>query len=226
MPWCVNCTRRPVASFAARAAALVVLIGGCADPQAAFDDFGERYARTHDAGAGGSGGGGPCALPGASDFQGRYLLVISPAFSPKTPILFLDDITATDSGSGLDAIMTLTALSAADRETPVGSALAPIDLSFGAGTFAADLGVLHIVGEADPVIPGAAIDGSLVLHGQLCAPDAGGALEFSCGTASGQVTVPAELGLDGSTWTLSRVTDGDPLPEVVIDCAKNPPSPL
>lgn len=201
---------------------------GCADPTGAFDSFAERYRETRaDAGVDAAADAGACRLPEPGELEGRYALVVSPAFSPKTPIVFLDDVSATAAGSDrIEVAMTLTALSAADRETPVGPALTPPPATLGAGPFSFDLGVLQIVGEADPLIPGTPITGSVVLDGELCAPPEGGAVTFLCGSARGQVTAPAELNLVGSTWTLTRVGPGGELPELTINCAKELPDAL
>lgn len=197
---------------------------GCADPDGKFDAFVERYGRTH-AGtdAGTDGDGGVCVLPTADEVSGRFLLVVSPAFSPKTPLLFLDDLSASSTPSdALELGMTLTALHAKDRTTPVGPPLSPVSMPVAAGAFSFELGVLEIVGEADPIIFGAPIIGSVILDGELC----GGPFDFSCGSARGHVTVPAELDLAGSTWTLARIAANGALPDIAINCAKDAPDPL
>lgn len=212
----------------ARGLPLVLALSGCADPGGAFDAFSERYRATHTADAGGDAGGdaGACSLPQPSQVAGQFVLLISPAFSPKAPILFLDEVSAKALGSDqIEVGMTLTALSATDRKTPVGAALAPVTASLDAGPFSYDLGVLEVVGAADPFIPGAAIEGSVVLHGQLCsAPE--GPIDFWCGAVSGQVTAPVALDLAGSSWTLARVAPNGDLPELAVNCAKDPPDPL
>ncbi len=194
---------------------IATLGAGCADPNGAFDEFHERYQRTHEGGiGGGAGDAGSCTLPHPTNLSGDYLLVISPAFSPKTPILLLDQLSAASKADELALTMTLTAISAADRETPVGASLAPVENPVPAGAFSFDLGVVEVVGEADPIIPGAAIVASVVLDGELCA----GETDFLCGGVRGQVTAPAELGLAGSTWTLSRLAADGGLPPVLINC--------
>jgi hypothetical protein len=202
----------------------LALLSSCADPEAAFDAFAERYRRTHPGGDSGTGGvGGACALPVPDDLAGPYLLVISPAFSPKTPILLLDELSAELAGTNHITLgMTLTALSAADRKTPVGAPLPSVSAELPPGAFSFDLGVLQIAGEADPIIPGAPITGSVILDGELCAD----ATDFMCGDVRGQVTAPAELDLLGSTWTLSRRPSPTELPDIVINCAMEAPDPL
>jgi hypothetical protein len=210
-------------------ATLFALSLGCADPGGVFDDFGARYRQIHgsDGGADAGGDAGACRLPEPAELEGPFVLVVSPSFSPKTPIVLLDDVTATSSGSDrLQVGMTLTALSAADRKTPVGSELPPVSGELGAGPFSFDLGVLQLVGEADPFIAGAPITASAVLDGELCGPPDAGTIDFLCGSVRGQVTAPAALNLAGSTWTLARLLPNGELPELTINCAKEPPDAL
>ncbi len=149
-------------------AALLAL--GCADPDGVMDDFAARYAQAHPDGGSSAGDGGACEAPTAEQLSGDYLLTISPGFSPKTPILLLGRLDAEASGSDQLAVdMTLTPLSAADRSTPVGDALPVIALKLPTGAFSADLGELHLPGDSDPVLPGSAIVGTVLLNGTLCA---------------------------------------------------------
>lgn len=200
---------------------------GCVDSRAALDDFNERYARTHADASDRDVEPGSCTLPQASDVTGRYLLALSPGFSSKSAILFFADFSAEPSSTEqLRVGLELVAISAADRHTAVGGSVVKKDSTLGAGSFDLDLGRVDISGLADPFIPNAAISGTLVLSGRLCATTdtdaASTELEILCGTASGNVTAPAALDLAGSTWAAVRIPDSSALPEPVLDCFGNP----
>ena len=207
-------------------ALFALLAWGCADPDGVMEDFADRYARTHAQKDAGAGDAGACEDATAEQLGGDYLLSISPAFSPKTPILFLCRLDAEPTGeSRLAVAMTLTPLSASDRTTPAGDALPviPLDVPAG-GAFVADLGELHIPGNADPVLPGSAIVGTVTLSGTLCGAEP--TVSFLCGDASGNVTLPVAIGLAGSSWTLARVPASGELPDIAINCNLDPPDAL
>jgi hypothetical protein len=66
------------------------------------------------------------------------------------------------------------------------------------------------------------IAADVTLVGALC-----GNAGLFCGTVEGNVSAPIALDLTGSTFTLSRVDEGAPLPEPPpIDCAGNLADPL
>jgi hypothetical protein len=209
--------------------AVFVLAIGCVDTRGKLDEFNERYARTHDGGSVVD-DGGACDLPSAPELTGSFALVVSPGFSPKTPIVFRAEVTSEPEGSDrLKIGIELTALSARDRASPVGAPLPRREYSLGAGRFVADLGTLDISGEADPIVPGAPISGQLSLSGKLCSArefDGPAIIEFLCGEATGTVTAPTTLDLTGSTWAALRVSDPASPPALVLDCAGNPPDPL
>jgi hypothetical protein len=197
------------------------------DTRQKLEDFQQRYERTHE---GGTGGGGVCppGSPDAEALSGNFLLAVSPAFSAKTPIVFTAALTAESAGAGeLRFSFDLTALSAADRRTPVGGSIGRAETTAPAGPFTLDFGEITVPGEADPIIPGAPIVATVTLTGQLCGPDPStGSVSFLCGDASGTVTQPTKLNLAGSTWTARRITDPTALPEITINCALEAPNPL
>ena len=206
--------------------ALLVATSGCVDTRQKLEDFQARYERTHEGGA--DGGGCPPGSPDASALAGDFLLAVSPAFSPATPIVFTAAVTAQSGAADeLRFSFDLTALSAADRRTPVGGSVGRAETTSPPNPFTLDFGQLTVPGEADPIIPGAPIVATLTFTGQLCGPDpATGTVDFLCGDASGSVTAPTALNLAGSTWTAARITDPAALPELTINCAQEAPKPL
>jgi hypothetical protein len=227
---------RDVCSFSPRASrtasafvVLGVLLGtsGCVDTRQKLEDFQERYERTHEGGAG-DGGVCPPGFPEARALAGDYLLAVSPAFSAKTPIVFIAAVTAESAAPDqLRFSFDLTPLSAADRRTPVGGSIGRAETTSPAGAFTLDYGQITVPGEADPIIPGAPIVATVTLTGQLCGPDpTTESVSFLCGDVNGTVTQPTNLNLAGSTWTARRITDPSTLPEITINCAQEAPNPL
>jgi hypothetical protein len=200
-----------------------VLAAGCVDTRGAFDDFAARYAETHPSSGDAGSDAGACATPAPDALAGRYLLAVAPAFSLDTPILFFAHFSAESADSDLVIGLELRALSAADRQTPVGDVLPRREFRVSGGDVRLDLGELEITGAADPFIPGAAIRTSVVLSGRLCSS---ASIDLLCGTATGAVTAPAELNLAGSTWAAVRASEAAPLPPIALDCERRAPAPL
>lgn len=224
------CSFSPRASRTAGALALVGVVLGasaCVDTRQKLEDFQERYERTHEGGAG-EGGVCPPGFPEASALAGDFLFTVSPAFSPKTPIVFIAAVTAESAApEQLRFSFDLTPLSAADRRTPVGGSIGRAETTSPAGPFTLDFGQITVPGPADPIVPGAPIVATVTLTGELCGPDpATENVSFLCGDANGTVTQPAALDLAGSTWTARRITDPNALPEITINCAMEAPNPL
>ncbi|HEY6561120.1 MAG TPA: hypothetical protein VI072_27780 [Polyangiaceae bacterium] len=205
---------------------LLIAVSACVDTRQKLEDFQERYERTHE---GGPGGGNTCqpGLPSASELAGDYLLAVSAAFSPKTPIVFVATMEASAAPPNqLRFSLDLQPLSATDRQTPVGTSAGRAETTAGV-PFTLDFGQVTVAGEADPILPGQSIVAVITLGGELCAPDpATGSVEFLCGAVSGAVSEPTALELNGSTWTARRIQDPSSLPELTINCAGDPPDPL
>jgi hypothetical protein len=211
-----------------RASFAVVVIAfetsGCVDPESRFDEFAQHLDASLAArgGTGPVGDAGACAVaPG--DVAGLQLLSLSVSISAGTPILALLDVTTPAQSGGAAIQWSGSPLSAADRQTPVGSTITagpfPIDAS---GGFRAELPGLQVSGEANP-ITGADIVADVVLIGSLCLQSGG----FYCGTVEGRVTAPIDVDLTGSTFTLSPVLDPQTLPPTPpINCAGTPADPL
>jgi hypothetical protein len=203
-----------------------VLAAGCVDPAADLDAFQARLPKNpavRDSGTpDASGDAASCGIqPG--DAEGQYLLAISASIAPAKPIVALTSVTTPKMGEGAGIALSAQPLSAADRTTPVG----PV-VSFGpfaiddAGNFRADIPALTVPGAANPITPGADITADLVLSGKLC-----GVRRFYCGNVSGQVSKPLVLDLEGSTFTLTLIDPGEPVPVVPpIDCSGKLADPL
>ncbi|HMJ10333.1 MAG TPA: hypothetical protein VK524_02950 [Polyangiaceae bacterium] len=206
---------------------VALLLTSCVDTRQKLEDFQERYERTHEGRLGGGGNACPSEFPRAEELAGSFLVSVSPAFSPKKPIVFTASVQAAASGSQLRFSFDLQPLSATDRRTPVGGSVGRAETSAGAEPFQLDFGQVTVPGEADPILPGRPIVAMLTLSGQLCGPDpATGSVDFSCGTADGSVSEPTSLSLTGSTWTARRIKGPGTLPDIAINCALEPPDPL
>ena len=82
-----------------------------------------------------------------------------------------------------------------------------------ANTFEVELGTIHIPGEANPIseLP---IEVNVTLSGAVNRHD------HLCGKAFGSVTVPIELPLDGSDWTMSYAPEPDTPPQPDWSCSE------
>lgn len=200
-------------------ASLVLGLVGCAHPNDAFEDFGQRYKDKlpiEEPGTGGS-GGGPAydcengVAPTAEQLTGPYYLVLSASIRPQSPVVFLADVTS----DGSSFSMSVQPLKV-DRKTPVGDPLDVGPFEFGDdGTFDAQFPKLTVNGEANPV-SGSELVATAKFTGTFCGPDA----TFTCGTVSGNVEKPAALPLDGSTFTMTKLGSPDDIvpEETVINC--------
>jgi hypothetical protein len=172
-------------------------------------------------GVGGDSGAGGCAAPQPGQIDGSYLLALSAKISPQSPFLFLTTVTTFAGAGGSQVLWTLQPLAAADRTTMVGSPIQfePFTVEPN-GSFFTEQGPLDVVGEANP-ITSTDITADVTLAGELC-----GAQDFHCGAAGGAVTIPVSLPLDGSTFTLSKVTPGSYPEPPPINCAKDLAAPI
>ncbi|AGP40819.1 hypothetical protein BE04_17515 [Sorangium cellulosum] len=218
--------RTTLASAALPCLASAALLVGCADPEGRFGDFEARdtTVREHQAGSGGSdgtGGGGEGCPPEPGAVDGEFFFNLSARISPRTPIVFVADLTTEASDGGLSFSMTFQPLEAADRRTPTGPSVdvGPYALSED-GTFAAELPTIVVPGNANP-ISGGELEATITLSGRLCAP-----ADFVCGDVTGTVARPISLDLKGSTFAMERITDPDSYPAAVINCKKDPARPL
>ncbi len=155
-----------------------------------------------------SSSGSASCLPAVGAADGQYLLTMSMRVEPKNPLLFDANLTTTDDGGTFLFSLILALLSAADRETIVGSffEVGPFEV-VADGSFVAPLPPLSVPGAANPISGiGLEIE-NVVLSGTLCSP-----ADFVCGDFGGQITYPIVISLDGSTFTLERVVASYPEP--------------
>lgn len=200
---------------------LSALLGltGCPDPEGEFDAFGERYNAINPSSGSGS-SKGPCTPPAAGEADGEYLFALSAqTANPKLPVLFATTLTTEDAGGELTVSFAFDPLNALDRQTKEGPVTnyGPFAVDGATGAFVADLGVVDVPGAADPILLDTPITASVLLDGFLCA-----STEFFCGAIEGEVTDPAPIPLEGSSFTFEKVADGEPYPDPPkINCSED-----
>lgn len=220
--------------------AAILGLGACADPEERFEEFGER---TGPAPAAGCEVAVPCDPPAPGVIDGDFLFAISAVVNRTAPVVFTAKVTTTEaSGGGTEINMVFQPLKYSDRRTPVtfdpgDPRTHPVDIGThpiqADSSWAIDLPLLTISGEANPITKDAAITAQVSFCGQICAtggpgadtkPDSGPAAvapDFYCGNASGNVISPTEIDLAGSAYTMRRLSSLEPasLPDdVEIDC--------
>jgi hypothetical protein len=198
---------------------------GCVDPAGDYGDFQGRAKQVKDpigagCGAVGEGDAAPACDPVAvGDLDGQWLFALSVTLAPKSPILFFADIVTRESGGGIEWQWTLTALDAKTRApiappdwTPL--ALPPSGVPAD-GKWSTDLEPIDVPGTANP-ISFSEINADVVLSGDVC-----GGRNFLCGALHGVGKTPTlTLDLEGSTWTLEKLTAPDTLPEkIFVNCS-------
>jgi len=200
--------------------AVALLVGGCPDPQGAYDDFLDRTR----GGAGGGGGEIPasCVPTRFYDVDGEFLMAINTTLGPGNPLLFrttastnLDENGACPAeGCRLD--LNVQPIVPFNRQQldpscpasgePVGEVIVlegvPVNEL---GEFEADFGPRSVDKCANP-ITGRDIEASIVLEGLTASPD------IFAGSARGRVTVPLQAPLRGSTFAAVRIV-GEELDE-------------
>ncbi len=215
---------------AAAAASLALLAPGCADPEADFNDFEDRYYEQFpkasvpeggiEAGDGGEAGVNPkcpltpCTPPGDGEIDGQYLFGLSANIGKTLPFLFKTDVTVKDG----KVTLVLQPLDRADRMTEVGDTITigPIDISN--GVFYSELDMVTLIGKANP-LTGSDVLADVQVCGSMC-----GVETFYCGDMTGTVLEPLQgQSLMGSTFTLEK-WDADQ-PTVVYSCDKVEASP-
>jgi hypothetical protein len=170
-------------------------------------------------GASGGAGGLACVAPGPGELSGSFFLAASAAIAPTKPIVFLAQITGP---SGTSVGLSLQPLASADRATPIGAPVAGLQANVAAnGAMTGGPYLLFVPGEANP-ITGIDLEMEVSLSGEFC-----GASNFYCGNITGSVKKPIALDLEGSTFTLERVTDPSTYPEPpYINCQLTPADPV
>lgn len=165
-----------------------------------------------------------CVVPQGVDldFSGTYLLAINTTLGG--PILFETTIAVREAATGRLFDIEMQPLKTdflpepdddqprADARAPVGDPLEATDVSFVEGSFTVDFGEVRVDPEADAVAPLELI-ATLVLDGAVISED-----EF-CGCLQGDLTVPINLDLEGSTFGAVR-TDDVATAEISMACGE------
>jgi hypothetical protein len=202
--------------------ALPLLLAGCPDPEAELEQFNERYALLHPPVDAGSCASQPCQAPAVGEIDGDFLWSVSAELGRDQPVLWRASLTTAAGTTGLEFSYSAVPLSAADRSTEVGSAVdyGPYAVDPATGCYAGAV-ALVAPGAANP-INGLDLTADVTMEGKLCT-----AVDFLCGTMTGQLTAPVEYALTSSTYTFEAV----PTPGVYpappkINCAGDLARPL
>ncbi len=220
-----KCSRSPFLLGSA-----LCLLAGCPDPAGKYDEFVARVKKEPvviaDAGSDGcpipEGG-----LPDPMQLSGTFLFSVSTTLGPLTPLVYLLEVEATRDADDVYTIsMRDQPLSKLDRKTPVGEFGDPrVFVVSPAGCFKSDFVVFNIPAEVNPVLNSPTV-AEIAFSGNVAEAvlqeDGDKLVTFWCGQVDGNVTMPLNLGIDGSTFTASRVLDPKNLPEVLIDCDMTP----
>jgi hypothetical protein len=193
----------------------IVLIAGllalcaCSNPEAEgrFNEYGDRTADRR-----GTADAGDMGTPEGAriDFSGTYFLALEVAgVGVGKPIYIQTDVTVDlDANTIMMVLQPLksdidldTSAARPDMRTPVGDSITVEGIPFEEdGTFVADLGVISVDGQANP-ITGGEIEASMVLHGIVARAD------LFCGAVTGMATKPIPLDLAGSTFGTVKSDD-------------------
>ncbi len=190
--------------------ALLPLFGlglGCPDPGARFDEFldaSDENATNEDANdenatdEDSETGPTPDVGIDTEDISGVYLLALETKLGPGLPLLF---VTTVDDWFSIEASATFTFQPLDLEHEFVGDPLVFPDVEVDAnGEFVLDMGIVMVVGEANPITQ-SPITASLVLLGHVVNADT------FCGDITGQLMSPLEYDLAGSTFAAIRLAD-------------------
>jgi hypothetical protein len=182
---------------------LLALLAGCPDPGAAFDDYAGRVPDARALPEGCPDPTGPPLTP-LPNLNGEALFALKLGFAGSAPpVQAIATITMNVTGATGEMDLSLKLIKQSDR-TP-GSA-APIMVNdilvSQEGQFCIDLGTLDIPNESNPLQTGDAKAEDVFLIGNIKSMD------FSCGTATGMVTMPSMIPLTGSTFGMARIAPG------------------
>jgi hypothetical protein len=201
----------------------------CADPDGKFDEFVERTKQPPmtepDAAPPPPPNDSGVPFLRAEQVTGTYLSVVSTSVSPKKPVVYRLDVTASENEAKLVLTLQDQALAYWDRKTPVGplSDERSVEVT-DQGTYTEMLVATVTPEDANPVTYEESTSDTTFV-GQLAAAEVDadtGLVMFWCGTVTGKVYVPM-IPFTG-TFTISRIVEGS-YPETVIDCDKNPADP-
>lgn len=200
---------------------LCVFALSCVDTKLPFDEFTERQAdkNKRDEMMGGMGRvlDGGCLMPTEKQIAGAYLFAMSASPAPERPILALLTIKPRAEGDKIVGELTFEPLSVEDSMSTVG---VKNDGTFELSGTDLTTPPFHVVlpGNANPVQVGLNAEADFELVSQLCL-DGVMTVDFFCGDAKGNITVPLTLPLEGSTFGAVRVEPGKPFPTGITSCA-------
>ena len=145
-----------------------------------------------------------------ADVSGTFLFALDTIIQPGLPLQFIAEVTFTAEGAGGILAMTLQPLSldqgsVTEPRVEVGDLIVVPDIEVDAsGAFSIEsLGVLNVVGAANP-ITGGAIKADVSLAGNIIDEN------LFCGQAGGEVFEPLMLDLTASTFAVQRLEATDP----------------
>jgi len=188
---------------------------GCVDSQGRFDEFSQKIAEKNASVGDGGLGSGVCNPANVEQFAGTYLFALAAKPSPDNPILALLTVRPEMKDGIIVGTVLFEPLAIKDGMSTVGVE--------NEGTFELDgtnlmTPAFHVVlpGEADPVSPGLKAEADIIFEGRVCVEDM--SVKSFCGAASGNITIPLTLPLEGSTFGAVRVEEGKPWPKSFAKC--------
>jgi hypothetical protein len=183
-----------------------------------FSDCDCGHSGTGGSPSSGSGGATPQLCQDGRNVDGPYLFALSTILNPKIAFAFDAELSLRFTTGDARADLTMQPLSAADQTTPVGESVVFEGLLVDSdGSFEWDLGEVTLPGASNGITgPDVETETTLILTGNLCANSPG----FFCGDATGEMSTPFDLELDGSTFTFQKYEET--LPSPLINCAKEP----
>ena len=174
------------------------------------DEAGETGTSTvvSDASTGDPGETATTASEMDDEISGTYLLAVAASISPATPLQYIATVTYNPELDAMGIELQALSLDIGQTTTPREPVGAPgyldgVPVSIGGG-FTLDLSGIEVPGAANPITGSDIVAGDLVLQGTVRTPD------LWCGTASGAITVPADIDLTGSTFAAVRIQATDP----------------
>jgi hypothetical protein len=200
-----------------------VLLCGCLSPDARLDDFSERCEKDPDCLVQPIDLGPECDPPAPGELDGTFLFALG-AVQPEYPLLFLADATTTPAPAGGTFLrLVLQPLQASDRQTEVCDPIVLEQLLIDErGEMNSRLPLIEVPGLANP-ISGSRIEAEPILRARFCSADGTAMPDFYCGFVEGQLLQPFELDIEGSSFSMQRVSLPYMKPDtIVVDCNGTP----
>ena len=203
---------------------LLVVATGCPspDPEGKYDRFVEQTEDDREVPDTKMDFGAP-VLPDAGgsgpNIDGLYLVAVNTSVSVGLPLQFIGEVTAEIDGMGngtISVVFQPLSLEQGSTTVPREEVGDPLTIDGDVEDFSFTLPFPQptmVTGAANP-ITGSDISANLDLAGTIRSEDAW------CGTVTGMVLSPVMLGLDGSVFAATRLTDRDERPtKFPCDCA-------